>query len=447
MVEYTAEERAAYARKKAAERKRNARRAPGKRAYAPRTRQVAVKKPGVISDMGGELGSVAGGMLLPGVGGPVGRFLGGKLGHLVEKITGFGDYKVEQNSIMKGGLSHPQIVNSVEGGGVIIRFREYITDIQSTVLFTNRSFIIQPGSSDTFPWLSTIASSFEQYKLRGMLFEFNSTSSDAIFSGASSSALGSVIMSTDYDIADEPPTSKRQMLNSLYACSEKPSKSFIHPIECKKSLSAQNLLYTRRGQVPTGYDPRLYDFARFNLATEGMQAAGAGVIGELWLTYEVEFLKQQTQYPGLMDHLYFNIVTTVRPLGTVDSATGNLKRGATLGGTIASDGRTYYFPATTSSGKYLVCYSVTGANTAGVIPASISSTTNCAMLNFFANGAINFVAAPNPAAGSNCPMRNVVINVTAANANFQFDTSNGVYPSSPAGDLWVVRLPDNLVAQ
>lgn len=422
--------------------------APVKPRKTPSAPMRITKGPSMFQTGGEALGEVAGSLIpVPGAA-AVGKFLGGKLGHLISEITGFGDYKVAQNSIMQGGMSHPQIVNSVENGGFLLRFREYIGDIQSSIAYVNRPYIIQPGNPQTFPWLSSIATNFEQYRLRGILFEFNSTSSDALISGSLNGALGSVIMSTDYDIADAPPTSKRQALNSIFSCSEKPSKSFIHPIECKKALSAQNILYTRNAAVPPGFDPRLYDFARFNIATEGMQS-DTGSIGELWVTYEIEFMKQATNSAGLADHFYMNGVTTSRPLGSSEGSSSNgatnLARGGTLGGLILPDFRTYAFPTEVSTGNYLVCYSLNGVSAASVIPASISTLTRCSLVNAFTGSLSNFVASPNPAATSQCCMRTVVVKVTAQNASFGFDVTNGNPPAAVIGDLYVVRLPDSML--
>jgi len=131
-------------------------------------------------------------------------------------ISGFGDYKVNENSLLTGGIAPPEVVNSVNDGGVIIRHREYLGDIPATIDFTITRYFINPGYTLTFPWLSHIATSFEQYKLRGMIFEFKSLSSDAVLSSATSSALGAVIMATQYDVLDTPFPNKFTMENYLF---------------------------------------------------------------------------------------------------------------------------------------------------------------------------------------------------------------------------------------
>lgn len=398
------------------------------------------KKPGVLAAGGTALGGSLGSSMGP-LGTAVGSFLGGKLGHLVEKITGFGDYQIDQNSIMEGGMTVPQVVNSSDKGGVVVRHREFITDIAATSAFTLQSFLIQPGLASTFPWLSSMANSFEQYRLRGVLFEFNSTSSDALLSTATSTALGSVIMMTEYDVADEPPTSKREMLNAMFGNSRKPSETFIHPVECKKQLSPLTMLYTRGAIAPpANFDQRLYDFARFNIATEGMQASG-GIVGELWVTYEVELYKQQFAFFGLTDHIRLNAITIARPFGTV---IGNaIASGSTLGGTFTSDGLHYDFPPEVSSGKWLWSYVIVGTTTA-IVNLPTVTFTNCVNYAILTADTLGFVNAPEPAATSATNAVTGIVRVTGQNARISF-AADGVVPAAPNnGDWWVVRIADSI---
>lgn len=402
----------------------------------------AEKKPGAFSKAGSALGAGLGSAFGP-AGTGVGSFLGGKLGHLIETVTGFGDYHVDNNTVLTGGMSPPQVVNSVEKGGVIIRHREFIGDIAATVNFTIQSYLIQPGLADTFPWLSQIANGFEQYRLRGMLFEFKSTASDAVLSTATSSALGTVMMMTEYDIADAIPSGKRQMLNAEYSSSSKPSCSFIHPIECKKSLSAQNILYTRGAIAPpANFDQRLYDFARFHIATEGMQAA-SGLCGELWVTYEIELLKPQLAYFGFADHYITSLVTSARPLGTVVGS--NIARGGTIGGVISGAGTDYSFPFQVSSGQYYFSYTVIGGGATLVFAPNVT-LTNATFLPYWTNNAFVAVSSPLPAVVANQTTYMVqgTFRIDREGASIQF-SNTGVPPGATMyGDLWVMRLPDSI---
>nr|AQU11701.1 capsid protein [Cruciviridae sp.] len=215
------------------------------------------------------------------------KFGMGDLGSALGKITGLGDYKVKKNTLMTDNQV-PVVGN--HNNRVLIQHREFIQDVLSTTEFQNLTFRINPGDIDTFPWLSRIAQNFEQYQLHGMLFEYKTTSSDAL--NTTNTALGTVVASTDYNAAAVPFVNKQQMENAEYATSTKPSCSMLHPIECAPSQSTLTKLYVRSNlgqQIP---NPQMYDLGIFQLGTVGMQQAGV-VIGELWVTYEVEFYKPQ----------------------------------------------------------------------------------------------------------------------------------------------------------
>jgi len=201
-------------------------------------------------------------------------------------VTGFGDYQVNGNSLMKGD-SVPAVRNTP--GGMIIRHREYIADIYANSGFYNTVFDINPGLGGVFPWLADIANCFEEYRFRGLIFEFKSMSADNVLSTTTTStALGTVIMATQYNSLQANFTDKRTMENYEFANSAKPSVSFIHPVECQANLDANTHLYVRQG--PFTGDQRLYDIGQFQVAVQGM-AFNGGVIGEIWCSYEIEFFK------------------------------------------------------------------------------------------------------------------------------------------------------------
>ena len=152
----------------------------------------------------------------------------------------------------------------------------------------NGGFKINVGVKDTFPWLYNLARNYEQYRVHGMVFEFKSLSADAL--NSTNTALGSVIMATEYNAANPIFESKQQMENYEFAQSCKPSVSMMHAIECAPNLTSVSELYVRAGPIPLYQDPRLYDLGTFQIATCGMQAAQIN-IGELWCTYLVELIK------------------------------------------------------------------------------------------------------------------------------------------------------------
>lgn len=393
---------------------------------AAAAKREATKNPGVLSEIGSALGGVGGSILFPEggmiggvVGSKLGDFLGGKIGHLVEKISGFGDYKIQSNSIMRGGMTAPQIVNTTNKGGVVVRFREYLQDIPATIAFTNNIFYLNPGQQKTFPWLSTFAKNWQQYRWRGLIFEFGSTSSDAVLSTATSSALGTISMATDYDVLDTNYTNKREMLNTVFSNSSKPSCSFIHPIECKRSQTPISVQYVRTGGYPEGGDPRLYDLGKFQIATEGMQAA-SGSVGELWVTYEVEFFKQQLGSSAYTDIFALTTMSSAFWLGQIQPV---ILPGSTINGTIGSNGTNnfYEFPLYVAGGKYLFTYWVAGVS--ATIGLCSPVVTNGALADLW-NAVAQILQFPVAGSSSTGLMVQFVVEVQASPCRVTFGTAN-----------------------
>jgi hypothetical protein len=155
--------------------------------------------------------------------------------------------------------------------------------------FNATTYLINPGDSATFPWLAGVVQNFEQWQPLGIVFYFNSTSATAI--GSTNTALGTVIMATDYDVYDLPYTTKQEMEMSEFAVACKPSESMLHPVECKGSLNPLKRYYIRHaGVVVNGADQRFNDLGRFHIATSGQQGSGA-VLGELWVSYHIRLFK------------------------------------------------------------------------------------------------------------------------------------------------------------
>jgi hypothetical protein len=242
--------------------------APKKRVY----RKKYTRKPSYGSMIGGSIGSTLGGM--------------------VSKWMGAGDYSVKQNVLIKP--SSVPIMHSADSS-VRITHKEFITDITATTDFSNQSFPINPGLSSTFPYLSGIAQNFEQYRILGMVFTFKSTSADSL--NSTNTALGSMLLATDYNALDSPYVTKAGFLASTFSNSGKPASDILHPIECDTSISsgpAQR--YIRAGTNTDGIgDLRLYDWGNFQIGSVGQQASS--VVGELWVSYAVELINPQLTIP------------------------------------------------------------------------------------------------------------------------------------------------------
>jgi len=328
------------------------------------------------------LGANVGGYL----GSKAGQFVGDAAHNIISSLTGLGDYSVKRNVLLGNNL--PQIVNNTGPGGTTIRFQEYLCDVYTggKDVFKIDSYLINAANPKTFPWLSQIAANYEQYDIEGMLFSFTSTSSDAL--NSTNTALGTVMMATQYDVLDEVFNSKTEMLNYEFSTSCKPSHSNIHMIECDPRQTTINELYCLYNQeVPPNGDPRLYHLGKFSIATTGFQAEGPINIGQLQVTYQVRLLK-----PKLYTSLGLTTETYIAyAQGAADTFTNVIPLG---------DYRTNWRVIYSNSDIKLITEIPTSEYIIQ-LPKSTAKMTYFVEIWWYGNTKANDTAIPNPIAGQN----------------------------------------------
>lgn len=247
----------------------------------------------------------------------IGSQIGSKLGDFAQKgftsLFGFGDYtdaaeevpyEVEVNSMLasnQSNYSSPEFEYlSGESDAVIVRHREFLGDFSTTVTWSNGTYIINPCYKKSFPWLSKIARNYQQWSPLGIVYEVVSTCGNAVSS--TNAALGTTIVSTQYNAFANPFIDKTQALNNYFASSAKTSENQVHPIECKIDERPTPILYTyshlgnTADEDPVLYsseDRRLNDLGIVNVAHVGSQAVYTA--GELWVSYEIALLKPWVQ--------------------------------------------------------------------------------------------------------------------------------------------------------
>jgi len=270
---------------------------------------------GTFSNIGGAIGGAFG---QPG--------LGSAAGGLLSKITGYGSYQVSSNSLMRTGMALPQdsvptFVNTDHT--VRITHREYIADLVAPAApgnFNLQSWNINPTNGNLFPWLTPIARNYQEYRICGMVVEYKS-----MYSDYSTGPLGTVTIATNYNVTDQLYASKREMENSEFACSTKPSISLMHPIECSSKQGRASFLFTRPygSQVGTN-DNRFFDWGMVQVATQGMPASAASqTLGELWVSYDIELVKPVLGNVTGSETLFNSVSTNLGFSNMVYSATAN----------------------------------------------------------------------------------------------------------------------------
>jgi hypothetical protein len=337
---------------------------------APVAKQEVSALGKAIRALGGVIGSAGGAALgVPIAGGSVGTSLGGAL----SRWLGAGDYTVGANTVVTKSLKAASSIPSMHNGAqsIVVRHREYLGEVRSSTAFSvQQSFPLNPGNASTFPWLSGIATRFQEFTIKGAVFHYIPTSGSAVSS--TNAALGSVMLQTSYRATDVPPSSKVEMLNEYCSNEVVPCDSMAHPIECDPKENPFNVMYIRSGAIPAGENLLMYDLGVTHLAVSGCQTTG-NVIGDLWVTYEIELKKpliaSNVTYGTLSSGATLTGVglTLPLPFGTVArTLTGSLAA-VTLNNTIT-------IPKG-SVGKYQVWVAVAGST----LVATYGSTvfTNC----------------------------------------------------------------------
>lgn len=352
---------------------------------------------------------------------------------MLGKWLGMGTYKVEKNSLLSDEISSqvPFMHSSVDG--VRIRHREYIGDVKSSVGFVNTVFDVNPGLAETFPWLSSIAQNFEQYRFDGLIFEFKTTSADAL--NSTNTALGVVVLAAEYNSAAPTYTNKQQMENSMWAVSTKPSQSIICPIECDPKKNTIGNLYTRFEAPQSGEDIRLFDLCNIQVGTVGSQAAA--VIGELWVSYDVVLLKPQMPSGLALNSktAVFNIDVKANPVGP-DDYFGNSRKGFDNIGIKFTTNNTINFPIGTE-GNWLIYYTVSGS--VAVNPTlSFTPYTNSLPLTLFLNKG-NAVSSNAGLGSSNISTNMIALTVVDPSQLFSVTLASGAFPTTQTSCTLVIQ--------
>jgi hypothetical protein len=359
----------------------------------------------------------------------VGKWLGSGIG----SILGSGDYQVMGAHPNYNLLTSDAQIPKFSAGRQtnIVCHREYLQDISGTAAFTLQQFPINPGIGKTFPWLSSLAQNYQEYRIHGMIVEFRSLITDFVTGGAP----GTVVIATNYN-ADAPLfSSKQEMENSEYAVATKPTLNLIHGIECAGNQTVLPEKYVRTGNVPAGQDLRLYDLGNIQVATQGNPTQ---LLGELWVSYCVEFFKPILpvttggDVAGL-DYLG-RAVGPSAPFGLVPGppATGNLSFRLAI--TVPTS--TFFWSAQPGN-IYLVIITWTSTTSVAMTVPALTLTSGQTLTSMFA-GPSSVQATPAGTVGTSCSIYFATTCILGAPGEIGFNLPNSASVFGPTTEVTVV---------
>lgn len=163
-------------------------------------------------------------------------------------------------------------------GVMRVSHREPLGPINGGIDFFTQGFILNPGNSVTFPWLSAIAAGYESYRFEKLKFIFLTSSS--------STYVGEIVMAPNYNASANPPvnTTTMEQLQGFV-------RSLVwKDISCTLNRSDLNLVgpkrYVRVSDLGPNRDIKLYDAGTFYVATQGQ--INNNQIGSLYVEYDVQ---------------------------------------------------------------------------------------------------------------------------------------------------------------
>jgi len=396
------------------------------------------------------------------LGGPMGAITGATVGTAVDKlanyISGTGRYKVTQNTLVNPGAPLPSFKSLSEATRV--RHREMVCQVvepaNNAGAFINRNFYLNPAlpcigfsGAGFLPWGSSLACSYQQYRIMGMVFQFVTRSSPINNSASGGLGLGLCCMATNYDVLSRPYASMMEAENSQYAVPFNPAVPQLHEIECEPNVTSISTLYTRESAVPTGADQRLYDHGLFQFLTQGLPASTTDqTIGEIWCTYDIALVKPVMQ-AGISGQCVLSWKWRL-PIATVAAAgvayLGNpasaavLASGSAINAPTLSNAGVITFPAGTT-GKWMLQYTVNGTAatiTNGMVVTAGANITSLLLFNSDAQ-ATNMTAT---GVASNTVMLTYTFAFTnPAQSGNTIALSNGTLPTAITGaDLWISQV-------
>lgn len=401
-----------------------------------------VIRQGLVSG-GAALGGVAG-SYIPG-GAAVGAKVGSSIGAKVSKLIGSGDYavtnSVKHNSLIGQTPAMPsEFANDPHC--VRIRRREYVGDIVSGTAntFNLQSFAINPGLSTSFPYLSRMASLYEEYMFSGLVYEFVSTTSPYLAGGA----MGAVIMAAEYNPYGSPWTTKIGMENSDFAISARPDQNMLYGFECAPQGNTQNSYYVRSGSSSAPLNAT--DIGTFYVAHQTPIAAGQ-TLGELWIVYDVVFKRPYITVAGIVTNTLFSHIQNQNWNPSQTTLGSFLVRSSSNLTAVASIPVSGTLRVTVSGATIYDVFSITQSFLGSAVPTVALTGNNATNLSgaVLINGPGNQgnVIAPNTAASAlivnHCSTTTMQCNSFTGTFSFDYVTAN---TSTTLGvlDLFINRL-------
>lgn len=171
----------------------------------------------------------------------------------------------------------PRMVSSARG--VVIQHKEMIGSLISsgtTLAFSATGFAVNPGKPSGFPWLSTIASNFDKYRMKKLVVH--------LVSSQPTSVAGRIGVGIDYDSTDSLPGDRVDFFNLTHhaECAAWDSVRLVIPV-------IPDIKFVNSHTIT---DSKLIDMGQIVVMSDQIVATSA-TIADIIVEYHVELLEPQ----------------------------------------------------------------------------------------------------------------------------------------------------------
>lgn len=257
-------------------------------------------------------------------------------------------------------------------GTVTVSHRSFLAPILNTINFETVQVACNPGLVGSFPWLSGLAARYEQYRFLRLRYEYRSV--------VASATNGVVMMSFDYDAADDAPSSKAVQAQTV------PNSEANVWMNNELQVPVDGAWrFVRQSTLASNLDVKTYDMGNLWLST----IYGDGNVGgELYVEFTVELKKPSA---GFTPSGRFQCETTAF------TAPINLTNATITGVGFPLERLSNLTMRVVSGGEWLLVAKTFGTGLTGAIPAPTFSP------QAVANGSvIATVGSPTVGTGQTC---------------------------------------------
>jgi len=310
---------------------------------------------------------------------------------LFGKITGFGDYTVEANSLVANPGSFEPPPSKFGDGSIRIKGTDFVQFLKIKAISGGNfqhlgRYWVSPSNVNLFPKLSIKAAMYQKAIIHGCIIRFESTCSESISTTGGQMSIPTLMACTKYNTKEGILRNESEFLNSFFCCDKRVNKDFLHPMECDRSVQPTNviMLWPRKPLVDAVRDSQFENLGVLELAQVGGAQTSDFVAYKMYADYDVELLQPLIRSSApLSDHYKLTTIanganfTGVTPTSSSTSY-GSYQPEYTITGNVITFNDNVY-------GDYEVEYDAYYSVATAVVGGAWTAGGNCSAVTLYNN--------------------------------------------------------------